>query len=178
MFWALFDQSSGSRKHIRVSDCYNIIVSLVQLCAFVGLHYSNWTVMNGMEGCETVKFVLHILPQAWRKQTACLQFCNAAWMTQSIYSDSLRAERSGDQIAFVGARFSAPVRTGCEAHPATYIRGTGSFLGLNWSERDVDHPCTSSAEVKERVALYLYCTSGPSWPVIGGGSLPLPLPFL
>jgi len=33
--------------------------------------------------------------------------------------------------------------------------------------RGVDHPPPSSAEVKERVELYLYSTSGPSWPVIG-----------
>jgi hypothetical protein len=33
------------------------------------------------------------------------------------------------------------------------------------------------AEVKERVKLYLYYPSGPSWPVLGC-SLPLPLPFL
>jgi hypothetical protein len=36
-------------------------------------------------------------------------------------------------------------------------------------------PTPSSAEVKERVELYLYSTSGPSWSVIGW---PLPLPFL
>ena len=35
------------------------------------------------------------------------------------------------------------------------------------------HPPPSSAEVKERVQLYVYSTSGPSWPVIGG-ALPLP----
>ena len=29
-------------------------------------------------------------------------------------------------------------------------------------------PIPSSAEVKERVELYLYSTSGPSWPVLGG----------
>jgi len=34
----------------------------------------------------------------------------------------------------------------------------------------------SSAEVKERVELYLYSPSGPSWPVIGW-TLPLPLPY-
>jgi len=34
-------------------------------------------------------------------------------------------------------------------------------------------PTPSSAGVKERVELYLYSTSGPSWPVIGR---PLPLP--
>jgi len=31
----------------------------------------------------------------------------------------------------------------------------------------VDHPPPSSAEVKERVDLYLYFPFGPSWPVIG-----------
>jgi len=30
----------------------------------------------------------------------------------------------------------------------------------------VDHPPPSSAEVKERVALYLYSPSGPSWLVV------------
>jgi len=36
-------------------------------------------------------------------------------------------------------------------------------------------PTPSSVEVKERVELYLYSPSGPSWPVIGW---PLPLPLL
>ena len=31
----------------------------------------------------------------------------------------------------------------------------------------VDHPTRSKAEVKERVELYLYSPSGPSWPVLG-----------
>jgi len=30
----------------------------------------------------------------------------------------------------VGARFSAPVQTGPEAHPASYKMGTGSFPGV------------------------------------------------
>jgi len=30
-----------------------------------------------------------------------------------------------------------------------------------------DHPPPSSAEVKERVELYLYSPSGPVWPVVG-----------
>jgi len=51
---------------------------------------------------------------------------------------------------------------------------TGSFPGLKRSGRGVDHPHSSSAEVKERVELYLYSTSGPSWPVTGWH---LPLPF-
>ena len=35
------------------------------------------------------------------------------------------------------------------------------------SERGVDHAHTSSADVKERVELYLYFRFGPTWPVLG-----------
>ena len=37
--------------------------------------------------------------------------------------------QSGDRIP-MGARFSAPVQTGPEAHPASCKMGTGSFSGL------------------------------------------------
>ena len=68
-----------------------------------------------------------------------------------------------------GARFSVPVQTGPEAHPASYTMGTGSFPGLKRSRRGVDHTPPSSAEVKERVEVNLYSSSGP---VLGR---PLPL---
>jgi hypothetical protein len=42
-----------------------------------------------------------------------------------------------------------------------------SFPGVKRPGRGVDHPPPSSARVKERVELYLYSPSGPSWPVIG-----------
>ena len=51
-----------------------------------------------------------------------------AWQC-SRYSDCLRAGRSGDRI-LVEARFSAPVQTCPEAHPAFFKMGTGSFPGL------------------------------------------------
>ena len=41
-----------------------------------------------------------------------------------------------------------------------------SFLGVKRPGRGVDYPPPSSAEVKERVELYLYFPSGPSWPVL------------
>ena len=44
----------------------------------------------------------------------------------------LRAGRSGDRIA-VGARFSVPVQTGPETHPASCMTGTGSFPGVKCS---------------------------------------------
>ena len=53
------------------------------------------------------------------------------------------------------------------AHPDSYTIGTGSFTGVKRPERGVDHPPPSSAEVKERVELYLYSPSGTSWAVLG-----------
>jgi len=67
----------------------------------------------------------------------------------------------------LGARISAPIQTAPGAHPASYTMGTGSFPGVKRSGDSVDHPPPSSTEVIERVELYLYSTSGPSWPVVG-----------
>jgi len=66
-----------------------------------------------------------------------------------------------------GERFSATVQTCPEAHPASYKMRTGFFPGVKWPGCSVDHPPPSSAEVKERVELYLYSPSGPSWLVLG-----------
>ena len=84
---------------------------------------------------------------------------------RSWYSDSLRAGWSRNRIP-VRARFSTPVQTGPEAHPASYTMGTGSFPGVKWPGHDTDHP-PHSVEVKERVGLYLYSPSGLLWPVLG-----------
>jgi len=43
---------------------------------------------------------------------------------------------------------------------------TGSLLEVKRLGHGVDRPPPSSAEVKERVELYLYSPSGPSWPVV------------
>jgi len=102
---------------------------------------------------------------------------NYMYVCVSRYSDSLWAARSVDRIPVgAGTRFSATIQTGPEAHPASYTMGTGSFPGVKWPKRGVDHPPPISAEVKERVELYLYSPSGPSWPVLGW-TLPLPVPI-
>ena len=73
------------------------------------------------------------------------------------------------------ARYSTPVQTGPGAHPASHTTGTGSYLGVKRSGRGVDHPPPSTAEVKEKVEVYLYSPYGPSWSVLGR-PLPLPIP--
>jgi len=42
-----------------------------------------------------------------------------------------------------------------------------NFPGVKQPGRGIDHPPPSSAEVKERVELYLYFHFGPSWLVPG-----------
>ena len=54
------------------------------------------------------------------------------------------------------ARYSAPVQTGPGAHPAFYTMDTGSYPEIKRPRRGVDHPPPSSADVKERVEIYLY----------------------
>jgi len=55
----------------------------------------------------------------------------------------------------VVARFSALVQTSPGAHTGSFTMGTGSFPEVKQPERGVDHPPTSSTEVKERVELYI-----------------------
>ena len=60
----------------------------------------------------------------------------------------------------VEARYFVPVQTGPRAHPASYIMGTGSFLGVKRPGRGVDNEPPSSVEVKKSVELYLYSPFG------------------
>jgi hypothetical protein len=91
-------------------------------------------------------------------------------MSYSRYHNSCHVNGKSE----MGARFFASVQTDPGAHPASYTMGTGSFPGVKRPGRGADHPPPTSAEVKERVDLYLYSPSGPSWPVLGK-ALPLPL---
>jgi hypothetical protein len=86
---------------------------------------------------------------------------------------TLRTGRSEDRTT-VGARFFTVVQTGPVAYLASCTMDTGSFPVVKRPRRGFDHPPSSSAEVKERVELYLYSPSGLSWPVLGR-TLPLPL---
>ena len=58
--------------------------------------------------------------------------------------------------------------------PNLLYNGYLVFLGGKAAGAWRSPPTPSSAEVKEKVQLYLHSPSGPSWPVLG---LTLPLPF-
>jgi len=65
------------------------------------------------------------------------------------------------------ARFSTHVETSPGVHLTSYAMGTWSFQGVKQLGNGFEHPPSSSAEVEERVELYLYSPYGPSWPVLG-----------
>jgi hypothetical protein len=56
--------------------------------------------------------------------------------------------------------FNALFQSGYGAHPTSYTVGTLSFPGIKRPGHGIDHPTPPSAEVKERVELYLYIPSG------------------
>jgi hypothetical protein len=49
----------------------------------------------------------------------------------------------------VEARFSAPVQTGPEAHPVSYIMGIGFLLGVKRPGRGIDHPSHLAPRLKK-----------------------------
>jgi len=64
------------------------------------------------------------------------------------------------------AKFSTPVQNGPGAHPASYTIGK-SYFSLGKVAEAWRWPSTpSSAEVKQRVKLYFYSSSGPSYSVL------------
>jgi hypothetical protein len=83
------------------------------------------------------------------------------------YCDSLRAGRSGDRIPVGGEIYRPRLDRPWSPPSLLYNWYRVSFPGVKRPGRGVTHPPPSSAEVKERVELYLYSLYGPSWPVLG-----------
>jgi hypothetical protein len=88
-----------------------------------------------------------------------------------IYSDWLRAGRSGDRIPVV-VRFFSHVQTGPGTHPASCTMCTGYFPGVKRPGRGADHPHLLAPRSRKSRAIPLP-PSGPS----GLLGVPLPLPY-
>jgi hypothetical protein len=67
----------------------------------------------------------------------------------------------------VRVRLSTTIQTGPGALPTSFTMGTGSSQVVKQLGNGINYPTPSSAEVKERVMIYLYSLSGPSWPILG-----------
>jgi len=85
---------------------------------------------------------------------------------RSRCSDSLWAGLSGDQV-LVGGEILC-IRVDRSAHPASCTRGYHvSFMGVGRPGRGDVHPPLPKAEVKGKVNLYMYPSSGSSRPILG-----------
>ena len=97
-----------------------------------------------------------------------------AWITLYVCMDY---GLDGPGIHFRWGRdFPRPSRPALGPTRTSLKWETALFPGVKWPGPGANHPLPSSAEVKERVQLYLYYPSGPSWSVLGR-TLPLPFSF-
>jgi hypothetical protein len=64
-------------------------------------------------------------------------------------------------------RFSAHTQAHTGPHPPSYTMGAGSFPEAKQLGRGLNHPPPYSADIKERVELYFYSPSVPSWHITG-----------
>ena len=84
------------------------------------------------------------------------------------------ATRYGMDGQGIESRWGEIFRTFPGTHPASCTMCTGSFPGVKRPGLGADHPPPPECRGHDRVGLYLYSPSGPSWPVMGE---PLPLPL-
>ena len=146
-------EQQSKKQHRRSALFWDITQRIVAIpCRRFGTIYRSWPLKMGQIGCPErsvrnchhtlrnipAEFRAHLL-RSWSLRT---RNSGTIWLAKFYithkqsygpcicrYSDCLRAGRSGDRIP-VKKRFSAPVQTGPEAHPASCTMDTGSFPGV------------------------------------------------
>jgi hypothetical protein len=113
-------------------------------------HYIGW-------GCHTpnsqeTQFEMGILCSSW---ALCFRNIFLVIKETCLYRESFK-------ITTI-----VPIQNSPAGPPSFYTVGTGSFNGAKWLAWGNNHSSPSSAEVKERVELYLYYSFVPSWQVTG-----------
>jgi len=106
------------------------------------------------------------LRSGWNEAEISVRYVRGGPGWRSRYSDLLQAGRFGDRMP-LGARFSAHIQTGLGTLLASCAVCTAS---LSWDQSDRAVALTTtppSAEVVERVELYIFFPSWPSWPLVG-----------
>jgi hypothetical protein len=111
----------------------------------------------------------HIMLASYTSANACTptKFTTSGLGYLSRYSESLRPERSRDRISVEGENFRTSPDRRWALPNLLYNGHRVSFPGVRRPGHGADHPTLASYEVKERVELYPYSPSGPSWPVPG-----------
>ena len=111
--------------------------------------------LNGNNSHSQISFVLHTV-------------CSCMFTTQKRFNclppATAWAVRRSNPV--VGDIFHTRPHRPWSPPSLLYTGYRVSFSGVKRPGRGVKHPPSSSAEVKERVELYLHSPSGPSWPVI------------
>ena len=116
--------------------------------------------LSKISGWDKQRNLLH--PEAGRSislRNTCkfVPFCMSSMSRDSSVGITTRCGPDGPGFeSRWEASISSPVQTAHGVYQASYTMGTGSVPGIKRPERGVDHPLPSSAEVKERVELYLY----------------------
>jgi len=140
-------------------------IHILRLSSLLALYISDYTIVESVP--EKGKYHTSVSQWCFTQDVLKKHINNSTLIVRTVGRDSSEGivtryglDGLGIESRWGGGRdFPQPSRllyNGYQVFPGSKSAGCG-----------VDHPRPSSAEVKKRVELYLYSTSGPSWPVIG-----------
>ena len=120
------------------------------------------TIFNTKIECHPMKVSEHLLRYLWTRRAQSANRLANGWTVRGSNAGGGKIIRTRPHRSWWGP-------------PSLLYNGYRVFAGGKAAGAWRWPPIPSSAEVKQKVQLYLYSTSEPSWPVLGW---PLPLPYL